>query len=149
MRRAAQSNEPAYVWYEAEFFREAIPSELLYGAAQHHQLAVWSSGMIRAQGARGPGLNSCQLQSLTHASMNSNLIHQRPSQRILGDSWAHKPESTITQLGARGQQPLLVNSLSFLLQPSGKKVGFWPASSDRLGARARRMYVSSYGPHVA
>ena len=30
-----------------------------------------------------------------------------------------------------------------------KKVGFWPASSDRLGARTRRMYVSSYGPHVA
>ena len=53
MRRAAQSNEPAYVWYEAEFFRETIPSELLYGAAQHHQLAGWASGMIRAQGARG------------------------------------------------------------------------------------------------
>ena len=33
--------------------------------------------------------------------------------------------------------------------PLEKKVGFWPASSDRLGARTRRMYVSSYGPHVA
>ena len=30
-----------------------------------------------------------------------------------------------------------------------KKVGFWPASSDPLGARTRRMYVSTYGPHVA
>ena len=30
-----------------------------------------------------------------------------------------------------------------------KKVGFWPTSSDRLGACTRRMYVSSYGPRVA
>ena len=42
MRRVAQSNEPAHIWYEADFFRKAIPSELLYGAAQHHQLAVGS-----------------------------------------------------------------------------------------------------------
>ena len=44
--------------YEAELHRETMQTELVYGAAQHHQLAVWSSGTIRAQGARGLGLNS-------------------------------------------------------------------------------------------
>ena len=40
-------------------------------ATDHHQLAVWSSGMIRASGARGPGLNSrngpCCSQCMTGA----------------------------------------------------------------------------------
>ena len=40
------------------FARQSYAASINAAATHHTQLAVWSSGMILASGARGPGLNS-------------------------------------------------------------------------------------------
>ena len=38
--------------------RKVVPNALHFAIARQPGMAVWSSGMILAQGARGPGFNS-------------------------------------------------------------------------------------------
>ena len=52
-------------------------------AVVRHQLAVWSSGMIRASGARGPGFNSrngpCCSTAKAPRALNPTMAPCRPS----------------------------------------------------------------------